>query len=64
MHAEMDVLRFAKPGDVLEVMRFFKNSDKMTMAKPCCFCESEIRNAKIKSVRYTNWDGNWVTMKI
>jgi len=64
MHAEMSVLRFAKPGDTLEVMRFTKRSNRMTMAKPCHFCEAEIRKAKIKYVRYTNWDGDWVTMRI
>lgn len=64
MHAEMDVLRFAKPGDILEVMRFPKKGTHMTMAKPCRFCEAEIKKAKIKSVRYTNWDGEWVEMKL
>ena len=58
MHAEMNVLRFSKPGDVLEVIRFSK-CGHLTMAKPCQFCEKEIKKAGIKKVRYTNWSGSW-----
>ena len=64
MHAEMNVLRFAKPGDHLEVMRFKKCSHSLTMAKPCGFCEEEIKKAGIASVKYTNWDGEWETLQI
>ena len=39
MHAEMNVLRFSKPGDELEVMRFSKCGHNLTMAKPCALCE-------------------------
>lgn len=59
MHAEMNVLRFAQPGDELEVLRFTKCHHTRTMAKPCALCELEIRKAGIKRVKYTNWDGNW-----
>lgn len=59
MHAEMNVLRFAKPGDIIEVMRFIKSCDNPTMAKPCEHCMHFIREAKIKKVRYTNWNGEW-----
>ena len=38
MHAEMNVLRFAKPGDEIEVMRFKRCSHETTMAKPCKLC--------------------------
>ena len=64
MHAEMNVLRFAQPGDEIEVMRFTSCSDHMTMAKPCPLCEAEIKNAGIKRVRYTNWDGDWEEMRL
>ena len=64
MHAEMNVLRFAKPGDVLEVMRFKKCDHALSMAKPCSLCMKEIKAAGIKKVRYTNWDGEWETIKI
>tara|TARA_B100000131_G_C18097395_1_gene604569 strand:- start:111 stop:467 length:357 start_codon:yes stop_codon:yes gene_type:complete len=59
MHAEMNVLRFAKPGDEIEVMRFSKCGHDLTMAKPCSLCEEEIKKAGIKKVRYTNWNGEW-----
>ena len=63
MHAEMNVLRFAKPGDVLEVLRFKKTGGR-AMAKPCKHCMRHIREAGIKEVRYTNPDGQWEIMKI
>ena len=63
MHAEMNVLRFAKPGDVLEVIRF-KKSGGWAMAKPCAHCMKYIREAGIKKVRYTNSDGAWETMRV
>ena len=62
MHAEMNVLRFAQPGDELEVLRFKKHG--RTMAKPCSFCLLEMKKAGIKKVRYTNWDGCWEEMKL
>ena len=59
MHAEMNVLRFAKPGDVIEVLRFSKKDHSLTMAKPCELCMKEMRKSEIKKVRYTNWQGEW-----
>ena len=59
MHAEMNVLRIAQPGDEIEVIRFKKNDHKMTMAKPCLLCISQMKKAGIRTVRYTNWDGDW-----
>ena len=64
MHAEMNVLRFAKPGDTIEVMRFKKCSHERTMAKPCDLCMSEMKKAGIKTIRYTDWDGEWVEIKL
>ena len=64
MHAEMNVLRFAQPGDEIEVMRFSKCGRHMTMAKPCPLCEAEIKKAGIKKIRYTNWDGGWEEEKL
>ena len=63
MHAEMNVLRFALPGDELEVMRF-KKCSTFSMAKPCALCTSEMRKAGIKRVRYTNWDGDWEELSL
>ena len=64
MHAEMNVLRFAEPGDEIEVMRFKKCGHFRTMAKPCLCCMSEMRRAGIKCVRYTNWNGEWETLML
>ena len=64
MHAEMNVLRFARPGDEIEVMRFTKCGKHMTMAKPCPLCEEEIKKSGIKKVKYTNWEGEWEELKI
>lgn len=62
MHAEMNVLRFAKPGDTMEVLRF-KKSGGWAMAKPCRHCIKYIEEAGIKKVRYTNCDGDWEIIK-
>tara|TARA_Y100000593_G_scaffold92563_1_gene184649 strand:+ start:732 stop:1100 length:369 start_codon:yes stop_codon:yes gene_type:complete len=59
MHAEMNVLRFAEPGDDLEVMRFKKCNHEFSMAKPCSLCMIEMKKAGIRKVRYTNWEGQW-----
>ena len=63
MHAEMNVLRFAQPGDEIEVLRFSKCGHLWTMAKPCSLCESEIKKSGIKRVRYTNWEGDWEELR-
>jgi len=64
MHAEMNVLRFAQPGDDLEVMRFKKHCHSLTMAKPCPICEELIKKAGITNVRYTNWEGEWESLPL
>ncbi len=64
MHAEMNVLRFAEPGDEVEVMRFKKCDHTFSMAKPCFFCVGEMQKAGIKKVRYTNWDGTWEELQL
>ena len=64
MHAEMNVLRFARPGDEIEVMRFTKCGKHMTMAKPCPLCEEEIKKSGIKKVKYTNWEGEWEELEV
>jgi tRNA(Arg) A34 adenosine deaminase TadA len=64
MHAEMNVLRFAKPGDELEVIRFRKCDHVWTMARPCQLCMSEMRKSGIKRVKFTNWDGEWESIDL
>ena len=63
MHAEMNVLRFAKSGDELEVMRF-RNNDTLAMAKPCNYCMHYIKELNIKKVRYTDDAGCWKEIKV
>lgn len=64
MHAEMNVLRFAQPGDEIEVMRFKKADHSWTMAKPCSYCMKFLKLSGIKVVKYTNWQGEWETLHI
>lgn len=63
LHAEMDVLRFAEPGDIIYVLRFDKRGN-LTMAKPCKFCQKHIRLHGIKTVHYSDWDGNMIEWKL
>jgi deoxycytidylate deaminase len=63
MHAEMDVLRFAEPGDELEVMRFRKCGE-FGMAKPCKYCMQHILESGVRKVKYTDESGVWKTIKI
>ncbi len=64
MHAEMGVVRFAKRGDILEVMRWGRDGETMTMSKPCTYCMLQIKKSGISKVRYTNWDGVWETIRV
>ena len=63
LHAEMDALIAAQPGDTLEVMRWLKNGT-LTMAMPCEHCQKWIRQRGISKVRYTDWDGQWQTLAL
>ena len=64
MHAEMNVLRFAKPGDEIDVVRYTKCSHGLTMAKPCRYCMEHIGSSGIKKVRFTNWEGEWEELEL
>lgn len=63
LHAEMDALIAAKPGDKLVVFRWTKDSDQPTMAKPCKHCQQQIREAGIKKTYYSDWSGEIRRMK-
>lgn len=63
LHAEMDVLRFARPGDRLEVMRW-RADGELTMSKPCKWCIGHIKRYGISEVRYTDWDGKWQELNL
>jgi deoxycytidylate deaminase len=56
LHAEMDCLRYAKPGDVLTVIRFLANGEP-TMSKPCEHCQRLIKSKGIAIVHYSGRDG-------
>lgn len=56
-HAEMDAIQDARPGDVLEVIRWTKDG-QVTMAKPCVHCRNRIKRLGLK-VRFTNYSGEW-----
>ena len=64
MHAEMNVLRFAQPGDELEVMRFLRGGFDYAMAKPCSICMKFIQEAGIKRVKYTTPTGEWAEVPL
>ena len=57
MHAEMNALRFAKPGDEIEVIRWGK-SGELRCSKPCEMCEKAMRSAGISSVTFIDADGS------
>lgn len=58
LHAEMDALIAAQPGDTLIVFRWSKRG-KVTMARPCRHCQRHIKEAGIKSVVYSHWNGKF-----
>lgn len=59
LHAEMDALIAARPGDYLVVIRWSK-SGEVTMSKPCKHCQRFIAEAGISKVIYSNWDGEFL----
>lgn len=63
LHAETNVLRFARPGDHITVMRWGARGE-LTMAKPCRWCLQYIQRAGIKKVTYSDWNGNFQTFKV
>ena len=54
-HAETSALLNAKPGDRLVVLRFLK-SGKLTCARPCKYCQSQLKDAQV-DVYYSDWNG-------
>jgi|TARA_Y100000034_G_scaffold100459_1_gene123791 deoxycytidylate deaminase len=65
LHAEMALLKKSKEGDIdtIHVIRFKKNGN-VTMAKPCLYCQKFLRQYGVKKVYYTNWNGEWDTLKL
>lgn len=63
IHAEVDALRWARPGDTLVVIRYGR-SGNLAVSKPCEYCMREIIRKGIRVVRYIDIDGSWKKMKI
>jgi deoxycytidylate deaminase len=63
LHAEMDVLRFAQPGDDIIVLRF-RADGSLAMAKPCIDCQKIIEEESIRRVYYSNSDGDIIRMNL
>lgn len=63
LHAEMSAVRFAKPGDKIEVLRWDK-SGNLTCSKPCPMCHRAMQRAGVKVVTYVDWDGSRQKMKL
>ena len=65
LHAEMALLKKCKEDiiDRIHVIRFRKNGE-VTMAKPCQICQKFLRQHGVKKVYYTNWDGEWESIRL
>lgn len=64
VHAEVDlILRLREVPERINVIRFFKDGTP-TMARPCIHCQNFLRIKGVKSVRYTNWNGDWEEMRL
>lgn len=63
LHAEMDVVRFAKPGDTVIVVRF-SAAGRLTMAKPCKFCRYFLEQAGVTDIYYSDWDGKYQKLSL
>lgn len=63
LHAEMALVSSIQPGDTVEVYRWLADGTP-TMAMPCVYCQKALRDAGIKKVTYTDWNGQMQTMKL
>lgn len=63
IHAEMNVVRFAQPGDKLVVYRFNAKGEAR-MSRPCSACQKFIKAAGISHVEYSNWDGEMEVLEL
>lgn len=64
VHAEVALLlRLREVPSQISVVRFY-SSGEATMAQPCVHCQNFLRQRGVKRVRYTNWRGEWETMRL
>jgi tRNA(Arg) A34 adenosine deaminase TadA len=65
LHAEMALLKKIEGLGLKTVnVARFNSLGELTMAKPCKYCQSFLKNSGIRKVRYSNWDGNWEVLKL
>lgn len=63
LHAEMDAIIAAKPGDKLIIIRWNKGGE-ITMSRPCNHCMKHIINSGIDEIVYSVWNGSFQKEKI
>jgi hypothetical protein len=64
LHAEVDLLRQMREApERIRVVRFYRDG-KLAMARPCVHCQNYLRHRGVREVRYTNWMGQWETMRL
>jgi deoxycytidylate deaminase len=63
LHAEMNALIWARPGDELQVFRFHEDGTEVS-SLPCVHCMEAIIKAGISTLTYKNEYGDWVKIKI
>lgn len=60
LHAELSCLISAGLDDVKDkdiLITRILSDGRITMAKPCKFCQKALDYTKVRNVYYTNWDG-------
>ena len=64
-HAEMILCDRVnlRANDTVHVVRFLKDGTA-TMAKPCKYCQRYLYNHGVKTVKYTDWKGQWKKLKL
>jgi deoxycytidylate deaminase len=63
LHAEMDALIAARPGDSLIIVRWNKFGE-ITMSKPCQHCQRHIEESGIRDVIYSDWHGDFIKYRV
>ncbi len=64
IHAEVALLlRLRTTPERISVVRFSKDG-RATMAQPCVHCQHFLRCRGVRRVRFTNWQGEWETMRL
>lgn len=62
-HAEQDALINSQPGDEITVLRFTRTGT-VSASFPCKYCWKSMAEAKIKSVTFVDWNGDFYKVRI